>query len=81
MLGLKVRSSHARSSHPRSMPSERQSKFSAKSKQILKSLNELNELKLIAKNRGIKGYKRMSEDRLISALNASKSVKESEKEF
>ena len=31
----------------------------------------LNESKLIAKYRGIKGYKIMSEDRLLSALNAS----------
>ena len=38
----------------------------------------LNELKLIAKNRGIKGYKSMFEDRLLSTLNASESVKESE---
>ena len=30
----------------------------------------LNELKLIAKSRGIKGYKSMSEDRLLSSLNA-----------
>ena len=29
-----------------------------------------NELKLIAKSRGIKGYKSMSEDRLSRALNA-----------
>ena len=35
----------------------------------------LNELKLIAKSRGIKGYKRMSQDRLLSVLNASESVK------
>ena len=39
----------------------------------------LNELKLIAKNRGIKGYKNMSEDRLLSVLNAAESVKENEK--
>ena len=37
----------------------------------------LNELKLIAKSRGITGYKIMSED----AFNASKSVKESENNF
>ena len=37
-----------------------------------------NELKLIAKSRGIKGYKSMSEDRLSRALNAWESVKESE---
>ena len=35
----------------------------------------LNELKLIAKFRGIRGYESMSEDKLLSALNASKSVK------
>ena len=33
----------------------------------------LNELRLIAKSRGIKGYKSMSEDRSLSALNASES--------
>ena len=38
----------------------------------------LNELKLIAKSRGIKGYKSMSEDRLLIALE---SVKESRKNF
>ena len=38
----------------------------------------LNDLKLIAKSRGIKGIKSMSEDRLLSALNASESVKENE---
>ena len=32
----------------------------------------LNELKLVAGNRGIKGYKRMSKKRLLSALNKSK---------
>ena len=36
----------------------------------------LNELKLIAKRRGIKGYERMSEDELLSALDASEPVKE-----
>ena len=30
---------------------------------------------IIAKSRGIKGYQRMSEDRLLSALNASESLK------
>ena len=38
----------------------------------------LSELKLIAKSRGIKCYKSISEDRLLSVLNASESVKESE---
>ena len=37
-----------------------------------------NELKIIAKSRGIKAYKSMSEDRLSRALNAWESVKESE---
>ena len=39
----------------------------------------LNELKLIVKIRGIKGYKSMHENELLSALNASESVKENEK--
>ena len=38
----------------------------------------LNELKLITKSRGIKGYKSISKDRLLSALNESESVKENE---
>ena len=41
----------------------------------------LSELKLIAKFRGIKGYKSMSEDELLSAFNAPESLKESEKNF
>ena len=41
----------------------------------------LNELKTIAKIRDIKGYKSMSEERLLSVLNESESVKESEKNF
>ena len=42
----------------------------------------LNELKLIAKSRGIKGYKKkgMSKERLLSALSESELV-ESEKDF
>ena len=39
------------------------------------------ELKAIANIRGIKGYKSMSEDRLLSALKSSESSKESEEEF
>ena len=35
----------------------------------------LNELKLIANIRGIKGYEKMSEDKLLSALNKSESMK------
>ena len=40
----------------------------------------LNELKLIARSRRIKGYKKMSKKRLLSALNEMESV-ESEKNF
>ena len=48
----------------------------------IKILNlSLNKLKTIAKSRGIKGYKSMSEERLLSILNESKSAKESEKNF
>ena len=39
------------------------------------------ELKAIAKIRGIKSYKSMSEDRLLSALKASESLKESGNNF
>ena len=35
----------------------------------------LNELKLIPESRGIKAYKSMSEDRLLSALSASESTR------
>ena len=38
-------------------------------------------LKAISKIRGIKGYKSISEDRLLSALKASESLKESENNF
>ena len=37
----------------------------------------LDELKEIAKIKGIRGYKSMSKDRLLSALKASKPVKKS----
>lgn len=33
------------------------------------------ELKLIAKNRGIRGYERMSKDELISLVSKSKPIK------
>ena len=35
----------------------------------------LNELKQFAKIRGIKGYKGISEERLVSSINESESVK------
>ena len=38
----------------------------------------VNELQLITKSWGIKGYQSISEGRLLSALNASISVKENE---
>ena len=38
-------------------------------------------MKQIAKMRGIKGYKSMSEERLIGSINESKPVKESENNF
>ena len=41
----------------------------------------LNELKTIAKIRGIKGYKSIFEKRLLSVLNESESVKEIAKKF
>ena len=36
----------------------------------------LKELKLIAKNRGIKGYKIMSKDKLLSMRNTPEPIKE-----
>ena len=46
----------------------------------LKEFNlSLKELKAIADIRGIRGYESMSEDRLLSDLKASKSVKKSKK--
>ena len=41
----------------------------------------LHELKLFSKSRGIKGHKSTSEERLVSSLNESKSMKESGKNF
>ena len=41
----------------------------------------LNKLKQVARMREIKGYKSMSEERLISSIKESKPVKESEKNF
>ena len=41
----------------------------------------LNKLKQIAKMKGIKGYKSISEERLVSSLNESELVKEGEKNF
>ena len=39
----------------------------------------LNELKQSEKMRGVKGYKSMSEERLVSFINELESVKESER--
>ena len=39
----------------------------------------LNELKLVAKSRGIKGYKSMSEEGLLSTLRKSKLVESKSK--
>ena len=41
----------------------------------------LNELKQIEKMRGIKGYKSMSEERLVSSIKESESEEESENNF
>ena len=41
----------------------------------------LNELKQIAKMRDIKGYKSMSEERLVSSIKESESEEESENNF
>ena len=41
----------------------------------------LDKLNAIAKIRGIKGYKSMSEERLLNPLNKSELMKESEKNF
>ena len=50
--------------------------------QSLKDLDlSSEELKEVAKKRSVKGYKSMSEDRLLSALKVSESLKESEKNF
>ena len=44
------------------------------------SLGEVKEIaKLVARKRGIKGYKSMSEDKLLSALISSEPAKKSEK--
>ena len=41
----------------------------------------LDKLKTVAKIRGIKGYKSMSEERLLSPLNRSELMKESKQNF
>ena len=68
-----AKSSHLRSNHLRS---------NYKVFFFLQSTNlSLNELKLIAKGKGIKDYKSMSEHILLMSLNESELVKESEKNF
>ena len=76
--GNKLRNSHLRSSHLRSNHSKTTNRQVKKDFFVhsIRMLNlSLNELKLITRGRGIKGYKSISEDRLLSALNASESVK------
>ena len=41
---------------------------------FLKCNLSLNELKLVAKSRGIKGYKRLSKEKLVSTPTESESV-------
>ena len=70
-----LRSSHLRSNHsavPKSNNYIKKIVYSIK----MPTLSELK-LKLIAKNRGIKRYERMSEDKLLNVLNISvKTIKE-----
>ena len=64
---------------------QRRNKYISKKKKFVHSIKmlnlSLNELKLFSKSRGIKGHKSTSEERLVSSLNESKSVKESGKNF
>ena len=51
-------------------------------KDLDSSSEELKEVaKLLAQKRGIKGYKSISEDEILTALISSKPVKKSEKNF
>ena len=58
------------------MSSESKDIFKKKIVQSIRMLNlSLEQLKLIAKNRGIKGYKNMSKDKLLGILNAPEPIK------
>ena len=58
------------------MSSESKDIFKKKFVQSIRMLNlSLEQLKLIAKNRGIKGYKNMSKDKLLGTLNAPEPIK------
>ena len=70
-----AKSDNLRSNHPRS----KNLIFFVHSIKMQKL--SLNELKQTAKMRGIKGYKSISEERLVSSINESEPVKESEKNF
>ena len=80
MLGLKVKRSHIISSYPRSshLRSSHQ-RTDTYLKKIVQSIRvqklSLKELELNAKNRGIKGYKSMSIDKLLIILDASEPIK------
>ena len=51
-------------------------------KDLKPSSEELKEIaRLLVKKRGIKGYESMPEDKLLSSLKKSESLKESEKNF
>ena len=69
------RRSHSRSSHPRSNHSRNKQLHKKGFVHSIRMLNlSLNELKLIvAKSRGIKGYKSMSEDKLTKILSGPES--------
>ena len=58
------------------MSSESKDIFKKKFVQSIRMLNlSLEQLKLIAKNRGIKGYKNMFKDKLLGILNAPEPIK------
>ena len=72
---LKNHLNHPRINHLRSNHQTHNYKKKFFSHDVNMSSSSLNELKLIAKSRGIKGYKSMPKERLLSALSKSESVK------